>query len=142
MAAPIFTYATAVTTNIAICTLLAPLPWGVGNAGGLPPNTQLSGEVIDLASFYIIAGSSGVGTIVTFQELGLDSTLSAGVLVPQWRTLTAGQLTSTPQTITLANSTTYGGVFNGPFHGIRMLLSSATGNGVAYARLSGMIRQN
>lgn len=141
MAAPIFSYVTNVSTNIAICTILAPLPFSSsGSAGALPQNIQLQSEVIDLAIFSLVAGSTGVGTVLTLQELGLDSSLSAGALVPVWRTVTTGGGTSTPVTITLANSTPYGAVINGPFHGLRFLISGVVGNGVAYARISGTVR--
>jgi len=96
--------------------------------------------VIDLAIFSIAAGSTGVGTVLTLQELGLDSDISAGALVPVWRTVCTGGGTSTPVTITLANSTPYGGIINGPFHGLRFLISGVVGNGVAYARLTGTVR--
>jgi len=137
MAVPISicSYAVNVTTNIAICTLLAPLPFGAG-AIGVVSQTQSATEIIALASYEIYAGSSGVGTVVTFQCLGLDSTSAS----PVWRTLSTGGGTSTPLTITLANSTPYGGYINGPFHGLRMLISSATGNGILYARLSATLQ--
>ena len=101
MAAPIFSFVNNVSTNIAICTIMAPLPWTVTGGGSvaLPQNTQLQSEVIDLAIFSLVAGSTAVGTVVTLQELGLDSALSAGVLAPVWRTVVTGGATSTPVTI-------------------------------------------
>jgi hypothetical protein len=135
MAAPISSYASGVTTNIAICTLVCPLPWG-GLKGPYPPNTQLSANVLDFASFDLAAGSSGVGTVVTFNQLGLDS--YPGNLV--WRPLNTGGTTSTPFSITLASSTGYGGQLAGPFLGLQMVVSGVVGNGVAYARISATIR--
>lgn len=135
MAAPISSYASAVTTNIAICTLICPLPWG-GLKGPLAPNTQISSNVLDALSFDMVAGSSAVGTVVTFQQLGMDS--YPGNLV--WRPLYTGGMTSTVFAITLANSTPYGGQIPGPFLGLQMLISGVVGNGVAYARLSATVR--
>ena len=135
MGMPIFSYVTNVSTNIAICTILCPLPFSAqGSSAGLPTQTQVADPVIDLASYEIVGGSTGVGTIVTFQSLGLNSTLNAGVLTPVWNALVS------PAPVTLANSTNYNNILNGPFHGLRMLISGVVGNGVAYARLSGTIR--
>ena len=140
MSVPVFSFATNVTTNISICTLIAPLPFppGAASAGpNLKANTQLSSVVIDLASFYLLAGSTGVGTVVTFQELRLDTTVPG---TPTWVTLCTGGATSTPLTITLANSTPYAWPLNGPFHGLQMTISGVVGNGVAYARISATMR--
>jgi hypothetical protein len=136
MAMPTFSYAANVAANISICTLIAPIPW-VASGSPPVPNKQLTSEVFDLASYYILAGSTGVGTVVTFQELRLDTSTAAS---PQWVTLTTGGSTSTPLTITLASSTPYGGVLNGPFHGLQMTISGVVGNGIAYARISTGVR--
>lgn len=137
MAAPISSYAALVTSNIAICTLVCPLPWG-GLKGPLAPGAQVSANVLDVASFELTAGSSGVGTIVTLQQLGMDS--YPGSLV--WRPFVTGGTTSTPWTITLANSTGYGGQLAGPFLGLQLVVSGVVGNGVAYARISATIRSS
>jgi hypothetical protein len=138
MAVPVSlcSYAVNVTTNIAICTLLAPLPYGAGAAGGVSQASQNPCEVLALINYEIAAGSTGVGTVLTFQTLGLDSTATT----PVWRTLATGGGTSTLTTITLANSTLYGGILNGPFHGVRILISGVVGNGVAYARISSSLQ--
>lgn len=133
---PTFNFASGVSTNISICTLLAPLPYP-GGAGPVTPNKQQTSEVLDVASYYILAGSTGVGTIVTIQELRLDTSVQG---TPTWVTVTTGGVSSTTLVITLANSTSYGGVLNGPFHGLQMTISNATGNGIAYARISSGVR--
>jgi hypothetical protein len=135
MAAPITSYCSNVTTNIAICQIVAPLPWA-GLKAASPQNTQIAGNCFDWASFDMVAGSTGVGTIITFQQLGADS--FPGNLI--WRTLVTGGVTPAATTITLANSTGYGGVLQGPFWGLQLVISGVVGNGVAYARLSGSIR--
>jgi hypothetical protein len=135
MAAPLTSYVTNISANIAICQILAPLPWANLKAPS-PQNVPIAGNVIDWASFDMAAGSTGVGTIITFNQLGADS--YPGTLV--WRTLVTGGVTPAATTITLANSTGYGGVLQGPFWGLQMVISGAVGNGVAYARLSGSIR--
>jgi len=140
MSQPVFSFATSVSTNISICTILAPLPFPYGAAATGPTlkaNAQQSCVVIDLASFYILAGSSGVGTVVTLQELNLSASVPG---TPAWVTLTTGLATSTPLTITLANSAPYAGPLNGPFHGLQMTISGVVGNGIAYARISATMR--
>jgi hypothetical protein len=76
-------------------------------------------------SYLIVGGTTGVGTVVTFQELGADGT---------WRSLVS------PAPITIASSTTYNGALNGPFHGIRINVSGLVGNGIAYAEIKGTVR--
>jgi len=142
MGMPSFSYAANVSTNITICQILAPLPYGTPLAdgplsGAVVPNRQLSAPEIDLATYYILAGSSGAGTVVTLQELRLDTSVQG---TPVWTPLTTGGSTSTPLAITLANSTSYGGVLNGPFHGLAMIISGVAGNGIAYARISATFR--
>jgi hypothetical protein len=120
MAMPIANYALNVSTNINICQLV------VGQfPTGVVAGTQFGCYAIDVASYYVSAGSTGVGTVVTFQALGADGT---------WRALVA------PVPITTASSTNYNGVVNGPFHGLRIAISSATGNGIAFAELIGTVR--
>lgn len=136
MAQPLHVWAAGVTTNIAICTLVLPFTRTAAASSGAA--TSFPATCFDLLSYEIVAGSSGVGTVITFQTLQLNSQLPPAALT--WGTLTTGGGTSTPLTITLANSTTYGGLINGPFLGVQMLISGVVGNGVAYARLSGAIR--
>jgi hypothetical protein len=126
MGMPIANYALTVTTNINICTIV------VGQfPTGVVAGTQFGCYVIDLADYFIVAGSSGVGTVVTFQQLGGDGT---------WRAMVS------PAPITLANSTTYNpGVsplipLNGPAHGFRLSVSGVVGNGIAFAELIGTVR--
>jgi hypothetical protein len=120
MAMPIANYALTVSTNINICPIV------VGEfPTGIVAGTQFGCYAIDLASYYIAAGSSGVGSVLTFQVLGGDGT---------WRALVS------PAPITLANSTNYNGIINGPFHGLRIAISGVVGNGVAFAELIGSVR--
>ncbi len=97
---------------------------------GQPPFTQQatgqnSAYLIDLASYYFAGGSTGVATVITFQELGGDGT---------WRSM------ASPAPITVANSTNYNGIVNGPLHGLRVNISNNTGNGVAYGELKATVR--
>src|SRR5690348_13737731 len=121
MSLPIYSSTQNVSTAINICSIVADSP-SIRN--GQSPG-QNAGEMVDLASYYFSAGTTGVGTVLTFQELGADGT---------WRALVA------PAPITLANSTNYNGVVNGPFHGLRVNVSNPVGNGVSYAELKGSIR--
>jgi 2-keto-3-deoxy-6-phosphogluconate aldolase len=91
---------------------------------------QNGAQVFELISYYITAGSSGAGTVLTFQELLLSST--AGALA--WSPLVS------PAAITAANSTNYNASINGPFHGLRIMVSGVVGNGISYARLTGTVR--
>jgi hypothetical protein len=114
--------AQGLAANTNFCAIVAPTPQ---LAQQPPAGQQQSCYMIDLASYYIAASSSGVGTVVTFQELGLDQT---------WRPL------ASPVAITLANSTNYNGLLNGPFHGLRINISGLVGSGATYAELKGTIR--
>jgi len=107
--------------NAAFCAITAPAPQVINQGAG-----QNSSPMIDVASYYIAGGSSGVGTVVTFQELGGD-----GV----WRSMVS------PAPITIANSTNFNGIVNGPIHGLRLLMSGLVGNGASYAELKGTVRQ-
>jgi hypothetical protein len=84
-----------------------------------------SAQMLEVVSYYIAGGSTGVGTVVTFQELGADGT---------WRAMVS------PAPITIASSTNYNGSFNGPFHGVRLTVSGLVGNGASYAELKGTVR--
>jgi len=123
MALPHYNAAASVTTNISICTIIA-------KDVSLPPNVPIGFEgeapMFDLVAYRIEAGSSGVGTVATFQELKADGT---------WGNLVA------PAPITLANSTNYQNIINGPLHGLRITVSGVVGNGISYAELRGSVRQ-
>jgi hypothetical protein len=130
MALPVFNFAANVSTNITICEIHpgGSVVFGLYAASPrifLPAGVQNQSPVIDLASYLIVGGSSGVGTIVTFQEFGGDG---------NWRALVS------PAPITIASSTSYNGVLNGPFHGLRISISGVVGNGVGYAELVGSVR--
>jgi hypothetical protein len=102
------------------CAITAPMPAAAQQGGA-----QSSAQMIDDAAYYIAGGSTGVGTILTFQELGGDGT---------WRAMVA------PAPITVANSTNYNSSIDGPFHGLRIVLSGLVGNGASYAELKGTVR--
>lgn len=123
MATPIFASASSVSTAINICTIIADSPGSRGATTG-----QNSGAMLDLVSYYIAGGSSGVGTVATFQELGTDGT---------WR-----PLVTNPAPVTIANSVNVNLSFSGPFHGLRIAVSNPVGNGIAYAELKGCVRNN
>lgn len=133
MSLPVENYALATTTNISICTLLpagslfAPLVAGATNV--LPTGQMNLSPMLDIVAVYIAAGSSGVGTVVTPQELGGDGT---------WRAIPAfGNYTGA---VTLANSTNYYFVIGGPFNGFRLTISGVVGNGVAFAEAKASVR--
>ena len=121
MALPIFNNngAQPLTTATNFCSIVVAVPQPVNQGSG-----QNSCPMITLVSYLIVGGSSGVGTVLTFQELGPD-----GV----WRSIVA------PAAVTIVNSTTANGSFTGPFHGLRLLLSNPVGNGATYAELKGTI---
>lgn len=88
-------------------------------------NPQMnSNPMLVFVSYLVVGGSTGVGTILTFQELGADG---------NWRALVA------PAALTIASGTVLNGSFTGPFHGIRFALSGLVGNGAAYAELKATI---
>jgi hypothetical protein len=104
------------------CSIVVAVPQLINQGSG-----QNSGPMIEFVSYLIVGGSTGVGTVLTFQELGPD-----GV----WRAIVS------PAPVTIANSTTVNGAFTGPFHGLRLALSGLVGNGASYAELKGTVRQN
>ncbi len=112
--------AAALAANANFCAITAPMPQAVNQSAG-----QNSAQMIEVVSYFVAGGSTGVGTVVTFQELGAD-----GV----WRAMVS------PAPITIANSTNNNGSFNGPFHGVRLAVSGLVGNGASYAELKGSIR--
>jgi hypothetical protein len=117
--------AQSLAANANFCAITAPMPAAAQQGGA-----QSSAQMLEVVSYYIAGGSTGVGTIITFQELGGDGT---------WRAM-VGTAGTGPGVITLANSTNYNGSFNGPFHGIRLAMSGLVGNGASYAELKGTVR--
>src|SRR5258708_34987932 len=106
MAIPIYAVAINFTSsNTGFCTLLAQDPTKGPNFAIGP---QSSCVQIDLVSWHIQGGSTGAGTLVTFQEFLPVS--------PFWFNL------SSPGQQTLANSTDINGILNGPFFGVRAIL--------------------
>ena len=102
MSLPIASYAVTVSTNITICQLVAGLP------NTVTANTQFSYPMLDNISWIVAGGSTGVGSVLTLQELGGDGT---------WRAL----VTAPFAPITIVNSTTVNGPTTAGFvcHGIR-----------------------
>jgi hypothetical protein len=80
--------------------------------------------VIDLASYRFDTGGTTTG-LVTFQELCGD-----GV----WRNLVA------PAAVTLGAALQYNGILNGPFHGLRLVVSALAVSVITFAELKGSIR--
>jgi hypothetical protein len=114
---------TAITANGNFLTILSDKPSVRVPA---PPAGQNSGSMIDLATYYIAAGTGISAGTVTFQELGADGT---------FRNL------ASPAAITLAASTNYNGVLNGPFHGLQIVVAALAGGNITYAELKGTVRQ-
>lgn len=77
-------------------------------------------------SYHVTAGTGVTAATVTFQEIGGDGT---------WRNLAA----PAPLTLTAANE--YNGNFNGPFHGLRLVLSGITGGSITFAELQAALVQ-
>jgi hypothetical protein len=105
----------AISANGTYCTSTVP---GWINLAGLVQQPQFGA-----ASYYIGAGSTGAGTVVTFQAQNNDSS---------WSNL------SSPAPITLANSTVYNGSITGPVGSIQIVVSSLVGNGINYCQLAGV----
>lgn len=105
-----------ITTNGTYCTIQVP--------GWIPPQIAAGGSVpqFGAVSYHIVGGSSGAGTVVTFQGQGGD-----GV----FRNL------ASPAPITVANSTSYNSTLSGTFGAVQLVVSSVTGNGLSYAQLTG-----
>lgn len=124
MALPIWNNngAQPLVTATNFCAIVVAVTQPVNQGSG-----QNSSPLIDLASYLIVGGSTGVGTVLTFQELGPD-----GV----WRALVA------PAPVTIVNSTTVNGAIAGQFHGLRLVLSNPVGNGASYAELKGTVRSS
>jgi hypothetical protein len=121
---PVQNNVVSVSANGNYCTII---PTGsiISGGTGKTPSAQNSTTAIDLATYYIAGGSTGVGTVVTFQTLGGDGT---------WRAMVS------PAPITIANSTNYNGIINGPVNGLRIVVSGIVGNGLAFAELIGSVR--
>jgi hypothetical protein len=110
------------TGNGTFCKIVAAdpsqqnLPYVLGGQG--------RGQMFSMISYYAAGGVSGVGTVLTFQELGADGAMRS---------------MGTPAPITIVNSTNYSGSFNGPLHGCQIVLTNFTGgaNGPNYIELKG-----
>ena len=127
MAQPVTAYAQNINSTVAFCQIIAP---GLSFARPLP--AVFTSPVFDLLSYEIVGGSSSVGTIIALQ--GLSALSASGSLV--WNSLPI----ATVFPLTLANSTNYTGVVNGPYLGVQFLMTTAVGNGVIYGRLTGLVR--
>ena len=110
--------AAVITVSSNVCPVIAGFTSGANQGSG-----QNSSSLIDLVSYYIVGGASVTGT-VTFQELGGDGT---------WRSLV------TPAPITLS-AINFNGIFTGPFHGVRLAVTSLAGGNITYAELKATIR--
>lgn len=129
MSLPVYNFTTAVTTNINICTIF-PVGSIVGGLYGASPRIflpagQNQDPMLDLVTWIVVAGSTGAGTAVTFQEFGGDGT---------WRSLV------TPGPLSLGNGATLNGYIAGPFHALRLAVSGVVGNGIAFAELKSTVR--
>lgn len=108
--------AAPITTNGTFCTVQVP--------GWIPPSIAGSGSVPQFGalSYHIVGGSTGAGTVVTFQGQGAD-----GV----FRNL------ASPAPITIASGTTYNSTLTGSFGAAQIVVSGVVGNGLSYAQLTG-----
>jgi hypothetical protein len=109
----------AISANGTYCPIQVP--------GYLPPNPGSGGEYqaqFGSASYAFTAGTTGVGTVVTFQTQGAD-----GVYRPL----------ASPAPITVANSQVYNGTIPAPIGALQLVVSSLVGNGIASASLSGSL---
>jgi hypothetical protein len=106
-----------ISTNGTYCAIQVPgyIPPSIAGPGGASPQFQSF-------SYHLIAGSTGAGTVITFEQLGADSA---------WHAL------STPAPITAASSTTYNNTLQGPWSALRLNVSALAGNGLSYASLTG-----
>lgn len=77
-------------------------------------------------SYHITAGTGLTTATVTFQEIGGDG---------QWRNLQA------PAPLTITAPGDYNNNFNGPFHGLRMVLSGIAGGQITFAELQSALVQ-
>jgi hypothetical protein len=108
-----------ITQNGNYCQIQVPgyiPPEITGASGGSSPQ-------FSAASYHIQAGSTGAGTTVTFQGQGADGVFRA---------------LASPAPITLTNGTVYNSTLTGSFGALRLAVSSVTGNGIAYAQLTGV----
>lgn len=107
----------AILSNGLYCTVQVPgyIPPQIAGPGGSSP--QFSSF-----SYHFLAGTTGAGTLVTFEQLGSDG---------NWHAL------STPAPVTIANNTAYNNTLQGPFGALHLNVSSLAGNGLAYAQLTG-----
>ena len=83
-------------------------------------------QMYDLATYQILTGSGVSGGTATFQELYAD-----GVT---WVNL------ASPAPITLAATTAYNGVLNGPFLALRIVIASISGGTISQMMLKGSCR--
>ena len=111
---------TSVAANGAFFTLLPQR--GPYDAAGVPVALPIAGlnsvTTLSVVSYFFVGGSTGVGTVLTWQELLANGT---------WASWPAAG--GPAPAITLANSTNYAGTFTGVFLGLQILVSSLTGNG-------------
>lgn len=106
----------AITANGTYCTIVVP-----GFITGVPATT-VQPQFWE-CSYFILAGSTGVGTVVTFQSEANDGS---------WSNL------ASPAAITVASGTTYNSTIQAPVGGLRIVVSGLVGNGIQYAQLAGI----
>jgi hypothetical protein len=123
MASPVFNNNAdqPITANGNFCAIQAPFP-GIQQQG----SGMNSSPMLEFVSYMFTTGGTTTGN-VNFQELGAD-----GV----WRTL------AFPATVALGAALTYSPAapFVGPFHGIRLVVSSLAVSTITYAELKATTR--
>jgi hypothetical protein len=121
MASPVFNNnsAQAVTVNGNYCPITAPFPTSSVQGSGMN-----SSPLLEFVSYMFTSGGTATGN-VNFQELGGDGT---------WRTM------AVPATVALGAALTYSGSFTGPYHGVRIVVSSLAIATITYMELKATVR--
>jgi hypothetical protein len=119
VAIPVASWSQTALGNGTYCQIVAPMPQAQQQAGG-----QFSCQAIDLATYLIVVGAGATAT-ATFQALGGNGT---------WFALVS------PAPISLTAATSFNGIVNGPYHGLRLVITAIAGGTLSYVELIGSIR--
>jgi hypothetical protein len=120
---PIVSSAQTSLGNGTYCTLIAPVPFG-SLASPFPAQCQ----VFDLASYNIQLNSGVSAGTATFQELFTDGSTWLPLASPA------------PVSLVFATTASYNGILNGPFLGLRVVVTGLTGGTIAQVMLKASIR--
>lgn len=114
-------------------TVVAPFP-ALAQQGGTPgaasgtDGQSFQCQAIDLATYAIVLNSGVTAGVATFQALLPNGT---------WYNLASPAPISA---LVYATAATYNGIINGPFHGLRVVISGLTGGTIAAIEIIGSIR--